>query len=378
MDIIGKLIDTIIKQIRAIKPFSWQVSLLLSLFSWFTYLLVRDPAVKQFVSLFAWFFLIVGVDWWLIKKEFTIPGIGFKFYYGPWVTGALAVCALWSNRWGIQDIEGALISYPLFSVFFAAIPRFLKPGFNLKTPDNDTRKDLVVLVLLGILFSGWFRFHFVLQDYLQNYPSVAADNIDRSAFVTRFNPNNIPPTNGVKILNSAESIIRNELAKRSWQDGQRWLTSLSSQASTLAQQVITTAYQETPTLPEQTLWRFNAQFSRSLPTNLLQLQAFWTGPSSQGNGYLLQKSCAISEATVQPFVPGTTPPPTPPLPTPVAYQMDCGAIESSAPGVNIKEPESLAEQTGNLLERLLDAIVNLFRGIVNALGRLLGVGRGEG
>ncbi len=381
MDLISKYLSRLIDRSRKlkdhIKPFSWQVALLLSLFSWFTYLLIRDEGIKQFVSLVAWFFLIVGVDWWLLKEEFTLPGVGLKFKYGAWITGALAVCALWSNGWLIQDGETALTTWPLLSVIFATLPRFLRPEFKIQPPNSETRRDLVIVILMGMLLSCWLRFHFLLQHYLQNYPSIAADNISHSAFVVRMNPHSVPSTSGVKILNAAEAIVRNELAKRSWNDGQRWLTDISTQAPILKNQSIITAYQEAPDLREQELWDLNAQFSRSIPTNRLQLETIWTGASSQGEGYSLRKVCDISEPPIQQFVPGTVPAPATPV-LPASYRMECYPIESSTPKVNVQQPEPIIQQTGNFLDRLLSAIVSLFQGIVNALGRILGADRGQG
>jgi len=370
---INRFLKHIEKQFEGIKAFSWQVSLLLSLFSWFTYLLIRDPSVRQFVSLFGWFFLIIGTEWALIKEAFVVPGLKLKIRYGPWITGAIASCALWSNNLIIQDVQGAFEWWPLLSVAFAAFPRFIQPGPTFKRPDADARRDLVILTLVGLILSCWFRFHFLLQDFLRNYPSLAADNMNRSAFVVRINPNNVPVSGGVAILDAAEAIVRSELAKRSWADGQRWLNSMPSQAPILGSQAISAAYQNTPSMKEANLWRFTAQFSPSIPTNLLQMQTFWLGPSSQPGGYVLQKACSISEAPVQQFVEGLAEAVGVTLPTP--YRMDCGAIESSLPGVNVKKTEPLAQQTGNFFERLINAILDLLRGFVDFVGKILGMGR---
>lgn len=370
MNFIGKTLDQFIKQLKAIKPFSWQVSLLLSLFSWCTYLLIRDPAVKQFVSLFGWFFLIVGTDWALMKREVTIPGLSLKFKYGPWLTGALASCAFWSNRFIIQDAQGAFVSWPLFSVLFAAFPKFLKTGPTFKTPDVEARKDLVILALLGMLFACWFRFHFLLQDFLKDYPNLAADNVGRSAFVVRFNSANVPVSSGVAVLDASEAIARNELNKRSWADGQRWLVAVSSNASLLGTQALTEAYKAVPNAEEAEFWRVNAQVAPGVPTNLLQLQAVWTGPSSNPDGYVLQKSCAISQAPIQQFVEGAA------LPTaPALYRMDCGPIASSAPGINTQPSATLQEQAGDFLSQLWGVIVRAVQGLIDFFGSLLGVGR---
>jgi hypothetical protein len=55
--------------------------------------------------------------------------------------------------------------------------------------------------------------------------------------------------------------------------------------------------------------------------------------------------------------------------------MDCGAIESSVPGVYVQKPAPLNQQAGSFLERVLNAALNLLRGFVDLLGRLLGIGR---
>ena len=152
-----------------VKPFSWEAMLLLSLFSWFVYLLLQGIYAKKFISIFAWAFLIFGIDWALLGKQVTIPLIGFKFQHGPWITGAIASLAFLTNDFIITDWRSALISWPILSAVIAAYSRFIQPGLKFGTPGSTGRQDLVLLFLISGLISCWLQFHFLIQDILRTY-----------------------------------------------------------------------------------------------------------------------------------------------------------------------------------------------------------------
>lgn len=286
-----------------IRPFSWEATLLLSLFSWFVIFLLEGIYVRKFVSIFAWGFLIIAVEWALLGKKFKIPLIEFPVQYGPWLSGAIACFALLSNDFLIQDWRGVLISWPIFSAVFASYPRFIHTGLQVKLPEADGRQDLVLLFLVSGLLSSWFQFHFLVQDILQFYPNLLADDFSRSAFVNRIKPGPRPTSRGYTLLDSAEAQVRQELQGKTWIEAQRWLNSLKGTAEApgieaeVSERVIDREYQEQ--LPrEQQLWQIvtETRFNSSNPSQVeLLLRAKWQGASSRQGGYTLRRLCIVSE-----------------------------------------------------------------------------------
>jgi Family of unknown function (DUF5357) len=310
-----KYMEQFRSQFKNVQPFSGTTALLLGLFSWFVYLLIREPAVKELVAITGWFFIIVGTDWVLFRKTVGIPLLELKVAYGPWVTGALISAGLLSYDFLVTDFPAALVSWPIFSGIVAAIPFLLKTGPQVKQYKDFLlfeRQYLVNLALISVLLSCWFQFHFILDDLLQQYPSLLADrNITNSAFVVR--TNQPPVTKGVTIVDTAEAMIREELRRgelrgRSWADGQRLLLNVQTDTSpirprTMAPVIADKVFGNTPGAAEAPLWFYNAQFygsntdnspgSQSSQYGSLVLQAIWRGPSSYANGYRIEKNCLI-------------------------------------------------------------------------------------
>lgn len=292
--------------LKNVKAFSWEATLLLSLFSWFVMLLLQGIYVRKFVSIFAWGFLIIGVDWALLGKDnkgktIQIPLIDYKLKYGPWLTGAIATMAFFTNDFIIQDWRGALISWPIFSAVFASWNRFLQPGLKIELPNAEGRQDIVLLFLISGLLSSWFQFHFVIQDILERYPSLRSENFSRSVFVTRIGA---PPTQatpkGYTVLEAAETVMREELNGKTWIEAQRWFNNLTNgedretvQAS-LREQIMRRAYGEQ--LPhEQDFWQITPETAFQTSQVDLLLRATWRGPTSRPDRRVFRRLCTIQE-----------------------------------------------------------------------------------
>ncbi|WAL62499.1 DUF5357 family protein [Thermocoleostomius sinensis] len=327
-----------IKSIQSIRWFSWQVALSLSLLGWLVQFLIRSPMLRQFVTLYAWFFLIIGVDWFFLddkddKKKPQVPGLKLKINIGPWITGALICLALLSNRLFIRDIPTALVSWPIISVGVAWLPRILNPGLEplLRVPkDAEVRQDLVILTLLGFLFSCWFQFHFLLQNLLARYPTVRGDDFSNSAFVVRVGPDldfdDSPDSRGIDLLDTTEELIRQDLNGRSWIDVQRRLRDIPADIARFEAEAIETVYEDAPRAQESLFWRLNASFRDAIPgevppDDVLELQAVWSGPSSRPEGYILNKVCYIQRSPLAVA-------PNAPVGSGSAYVMNCNPVTS--------------------------------------------------
>jgi hypothetical protein len=333
-----------------INLFSWQTALMLSLFAWIVYIIVIDSNLEQFVALYGWGFLILGVDWFFLddkddKKKPTIPGLNIKLNIGPWITGALICLALLSYEVSLTRFSAALVAWPLVSVGVATFHKFLRPSFKPKLfripNDPEVRQDLILLALLGALLSCWFQFGILLESLLDRYPSLAGDDFRNSAFVVRTSPTTTSqvPASGAALLNTAEAQIRDDLSGRSWIEVQRWLQQIDAQVPRLERQSIDRVYGIPARTAESQFWRLNADHENGFPNGILRLRLFWIGPSSQAGGYTLEKVCLIQRA-------GLTAPGAAPV-LGESYQMECQPITSNLPA---EQAEIESTERGRIIE----------------------------
>ncbi|MBD2460023.1 DUF5357 family protein [Oscillatoria sp. FACHB-1407] len=286
-----EVIDFITKYLKEVKPFSGQTFILLSLFSWLMSLLVDSEFVRDFLSWFGWLFLTIGIDWVLAGVKQNILGI--DVYPGPWIAGALACSFLF---YGWSDVSLAAISWPIVSALIATIPKFLKKGLEVVNPTIDGKKfavdrqEIVLLLFFSAILSCWIQFFFLLQNWLQEYPSLMADEFTRSAFVVKV-ASSTQNSRGVMFLNLAETALRERLEPAPWGEVERWLFETDIEIPRLEEEV----RRRIPRAEEDRLWNLEGEVSAGNPGYALTLRAFWLGPSSRPDGYYAQKVCSITE-----------------------------------------------------------------------------------
>lgn len=269
---------------------SWQTLIFLSIFSTVMAGLTVE-ATQIIISACGWLFLILGV-WWFtydenVKKTLTVN----KIFLGPWITGAVMCLALFGG-WRNFPQPAMFISWPPISATIAAIPKFVKSDPDRKTPKfalpkSEVWQDLVLMFLLNLIISCWFQFYYVLQGWLDAYPSLLADNFNRSAFVYNVRPRPARPTKGTLLLTQVESALKEQLDGRPWSEVERWLIDLNQQLPDLE----TTARQQMP-FAENVWWNLRGKVLSDAYD--VQFQAVWQGPSS-GNGYTVTTVCRVSQ-----------------------------------------------------------------------------------
>ncbi|NET32723.1 MAG: DUF5357 domain-containing protein [Cyanothece sp. SIO1E1] len=307
--LLGPFLGLIVFLINFLKPpryFAWSTLIWLSLFSWVMAFLASSvetaPITRGFLSTMAWVFLTLGIGWWLTERPVRILGLSL----GPWLTGGLA-CAFLFGSWNGNFIFPpiAFIVWPLMSAAIAALPRFISPTFTLQTPAPPARQELVILLLVNLLFSCWFQFHFMIQDWLRDYPSLLSDpsflrdpslrsgNFNRSAFIFYLEPEIQKPSKGPALLERAEDILIKELDDLPWTQMERWLLNLEDKAPILEARAMasTKSFSE---VEEASLWDLRAKPLSMGSDYRLELLAIWQGPSSISEGYHFKKSCSIT------------------------------------------------------------------------------------
>lgn len=295
-----KPVDPLWKQLKPPRALSWQTLIMLSLLSWVMSLLAQTGFVKEGFARVGSIFFTVGVAWALWRSQVDL--FGLKVRVGPWVAGAIG-CAFVFQGW-FGNTEAAFVWWPVVSMMMSAVPRFL-PGLVFTIPPPPVRQEIIIQLLLGFTLSSWIKFHFLVQEWLLNYPSLLADDFSRSAFVVRLDEQRANEPRGALLLNQAEAILRQQLQSLSWSEVERWLLEAEQRVPALRTEIL----RRIPPLPEDSWWVLQGQVPPGEPEYTLKLRAFWVGPRSRPNAYYVEKSCRITQTPGQPAetAPGTAP-----------------------------------------------------------------------
>ncbi|WP_446869700.1 DUF5357 family protein [Phormidesmis sp. 146-12] len=271
----------------------WQTFILLSVFSVVVAGLTSSP-VQNVIASLGWVFLIAGV-WWFtydpaVKKKLTVNTL----FLGPWITGALVSIWLFGSLQG-RPTAASYISWPVISSIIWSIRRFIKTDPVTITPTYTApapaaRQEIVLVLLSNLIISCWFQFYFLMQDWLNNYPSLRADDFSRSAFVFEVQPQNNMGSRGIEVLDTAEKVLKLRLEGKPWPEVERWLKDLDQEMPAFSADV----QQQLPRVTENDLWDIRGRVTSDQYT--LELQAVWGGPTARSGGYSVTKSCQITQS----------------------------------------------------------------------------------
>lgn len=310
------LIVNIWQRAKPPKTFSWQTLLYLSIFSAVMSLLARTDYVKDALAALGWLFLTLSVAWALGGRKFRVPFFDIDIQPGPWVSGALYSIFIAASFPDLPDSVPWVV-WPLISSAIASTTSFLKPGPALTIPKPSTRQNLLIVILANALLSCWIAFHFTVQDWLREYPSVANGDISRSTFVNELGFPGVQRrrqvSRGVALLNAAGDVLTERLDGRAWSETERFLLNLNSEMVQIQQQ----AQARLEEVNENALWQLRATVPPGTQYTVL-MQALWQGPSSFSNGFYLTRACNVSR--VASLLNRQLPPGT------IATQVSCGAI----------------------------------------------------
>lgn len=283
--IIKKIINFLAFLLNLVKPpqlFSWKTVILISFFIW----LIALFAAAEFQNILAfisWLFLIIGSIWFVAENPLMVSGISIS----SWLPGAL-ICIFMFGSLRNQIPPIALVSWPAVSGAIAALREFVH-GAKFKIPSPQVCQKLVILFLSHVLISCWLQFNFFIQNWFERYPSLLADNFSQSTFVVKIELLSSATSRGDRILNSMESLLKTQINEKPWSEVERWLIDASKRIPMLGEQ----AMKELPSVEENPMWSFGAEFLPSNSGYNLQLLAKWQGLGSIPDGYHLKKSCKI-------------------------------------------------------------------------------------
>jgi Family of unknown function (DUF5357) len=323
--ILSQLLTQVLPYLRTVlKPaqiFSWHTLTLLSIvLAVASFFLIAFQPILIVISAI---FLIGGVAWYTTKEPITIQGISL----GSWLTGGLISLFLF-GIWGNPAlIPVAIILWPILSAFVAAVPEFWHEGLKLKTPAPEVRINLVIFLLIHLVLSCWLVFLFTVQGWVQQYPSLRADNLSNSSFVNAINFQSNPTPRGAFILNSVETRLKEQIDGKIWPDVERWLLNANDRIVRISQDVVADQRVE-----EDALWQIGSNISSRESGYNLDLLANWRGPGSRPEGYHLKKSCQLILSRRRAAAERS----------PVSLSdLQCGPVSDPIPGlVNLQTPKN--------------------------------------
>jgi hypothetical protein len=289
---------------------SWQTFMLLSIFSVVMGAFMSSSVAQEIVSSFGWFFLIVAVWWFVYGKDvqaaLTFDAIFTKVFLGPWIISTLIVLAVFGSWNGFANLLGvappAFVCVAPLAAIIALAPKFIKSSKD-KTPEFTIpavkdRQGMVLFFLSHLLIACWFQFYFLLQGWLNLYPSLMAEDFSRSSFVVRVQPT-AQVSRGREVLNAAESDLRDRLNNQSWSAIERWLfeSKVSNQWITDLESNVQSRLRNKLGGGEMDLWTLSGKvdadpYDSGAYYNLV-LNATWKGPTATQAPYTVSKRCEL-------------------------------------------------------------------------------------
>jgi len=271
--------------------FAWQTLLLLSLFSLFVAAAIdsldgRDPIVVMILTNMCWIFFTSAI-WWAMSE--TNPIEVNRFSLSPWITG-IVMCLFIFRPWTPYRFRLALSSWPVISTGIKALPHFVNWELKFKVPKQKVQNTLITTLLVNLLLSSWIMFHFRIQDWVRNYPSLLINPIQDSAFVYDFVSDRSQSSQGVDLLENMTSDIERELNDQPWYQTERWLYTREARLKSISRDALDNL--DAP--KERLFWQIEIPEPRPFGEGyLLDIKAVWSGPVAPQTGFFLQKTCKI-------------------------------------------------------------------------------------
>ncbi len=255
-----KLLDDAVRGLidifRPKQTFSWQTALFLCLFSWamawasvenlnegLGELLPADNPAEEPASVvdsmmpvtralftMGWIFLIISVGWLLAKEKVKIPILDVTIKPAIWVTSALTSAFLF-EIWNPETFSLVLISWPLIFAAYAALAKvFVISDNRFIMPEVDVRQQMILTALICLMMSCWFRFHFVVQQWIfEDYAVLQLVDFRDNAFVVQVGES--PPT-----LDIAQWTLQRELGILPIPEARWWFRNVDENVSELNDQ----------------------------------------------------------------------------------------------------------------------------------------------
>ena len=267
------------------KVVHWKTPLLLSIFlALLSVAAVTDWGTRTLLFDMSWLFFTLSMGLLTSQQPFVINRVSLS----PWVTSILI--GLWLLiRLPSDRKEIAWISGPLIAVVVLAIIDIWKSESKREGIRSLVRPQFLMITLVHVLFSCWFAFHFLIQGWIQQYPSVLSQDFRQSDYVVTFQQPTINRSRGVVILNAMERYLQNEARTKPWAQVEQMLIDIDNERFFLKNQ----ALQTTGLVPEDSSWDVKTSIVQGDSRYQLEMQATWLGLVFRPEIYSFTKSCEV-------------------------------------------------------------------------------------
>jgi hypothetical protein len=267
------------------KVVHWKTPLLLSIFlGLLTVAAVTDLATRTLLFDLSWLLFILSMGLLTSQQPFVIKGVSLS----PWVTSILI--GLWLLiRLPSDKKQIAWICGPIIAVVVLAIIRVWKSDSKREGIRELMRPQFLMITLIHLLFSCWFAFHFLIQGWIKEYPSVLSQDLRQSDYVVTFQKPTINRSRGVVILNAMERYLQNEARTQPWAQVEQMLIDIDNERFFLKNQALT----QIGVVPEDASWDVKTSIVQGQSRYQLEMQANWLGLVFQPEIYSFTKSCEV-------------------------------------------------------------------------------------
>ena len=267
------------------KVVHWKTPLLLSIFlALLSVAAVTDMQTRTTIADMSWWLFTISMGALTCQQPFIIYGISLS----PWVTSFLI--GLWLLvRLPAENKEIAWIAGPLIAVVIAAIIEIWKSESKWERVRALARPQFVIFTLSHVLISCWFGFHFLIQGWLQQYPSVLSQDLRQSDFVVTFQRPTINRSRGVVILQEMEEYLRDQARTKPWPQVEQMLIDIDNERFFLRNE----ALNRIDRVAEDDSWDVKTTVVQGDARYQLDMEAEWLGRVFRPERYSFSKSCEI-------------------------------------------------------------------------------------
>lgn len=285
-----KIVRILVQLLGPTRFYSWKTFFWLGIFSWLMSSLASG-LVDRVIYVCGWIFFIAAIDWF--AREDKIP-------LRPWLTSAL-ICIFVFDLATAGIKREALVFWPTIAGVVAAIPYFIDNQLYPKLPSQVERQRLVVLVLSQILLSCWLQFFIITQNLMADYPSLLADNLERSSFLVKVDLGKPERPKGVDLINGIKEELIQDLGQEPWSEVKERLSqpgfpeSLQVTSDKVKQKVLpnSTTNLLGKETSEASLWEVESDTKPVASGYNLRLKAKWKGPHFENTDYQVEQYCEI-------------------------------------------------------------------------------------
>ena len=288
------------------KVVHWKTPLLLSIFlALLSVAAVTDLPTRTLIFDISWLFFTLSMGLLTSQPPFVIKKVSLS----PWVTSTLI--GLWLLvRLPSDRKEIAWISGPIIAVVILALIEIWNSESKRQSIRSLVQPQFLMITLIHVLISCWFAFHFLIQGWIEQYPSVLSQDLRQSDYVVTFQRPTINRSRGVVILNAMDRYLQNEARTKPWAQVEQMLIDIDNERFFLKNQ----ALKKIGVVPEDASWDVKTSIVQGQSRYQLEMQATWLGLVFRPEIYSFTKSCEVFDAGNRATV-------------------SCGDIKSSKPGL---------------------------------------------